>query len=61
MINLINQPLCGYNWTLRVEPMALAGRFGENLAITTPLLPCPLLTLPQMVLNLLPYLAVLAL
>ena len=34
--------------TLKVAPMALGGKLFANLAMTTPLLPCDLATLPHM-------------
>jgi hypothetical protein len=43
--------LCGNNITLKVEPIALAGRFFANLAKTAPPLPCDLEILPQLVLK----------
>ena len=33
--------------TLRVAPIALGGKFFANLALTVPLFPCDLITLPQ--------------
>lgn len=37
--------------TLSVAPIALAGKFFANLALTVPLFPCELITLPQIVYN----------
>ena len=45
---IFNQALLGYNITLRVAPIALAGKFFLNLAITTPLDPWALAILPHM-------------
>lgn len=41
--------------TLKVEPIALGGKLLLNLANTPPVLPCDLLTRPQIVLNLLSF------
>lgn len=46
-----NQPLWGYNITLRVDPIALAGKLVANLAKTAPLLPWLLEIRPQIVFN----------
>ena len=53
--NYKSQALLGYNMTLRVAPIALEGRLGENLATTTPFSPWALAMRPQIVLNLLPW------
>ena len=45
---IFNQALLGYNMTLKVAPIAMAGKFYLNLAITTPLDPWALAILPQM-------------
>ena len=47
--------------TLRVEPMALGGRFLLNWALTRPLFPCDLVILPQITLNFVLFLTLLPL